>query len=146
MLILLCIFILLISPLFLTHIERIQRHKTASHGIINHSADMREFYYRVEKTESQILQILNSSIPYPGCRYRFEAPSRSIVFSPELPDTSLDISYGIFITEHQGYCLLRIVQQNYLWEKNPYTFLQNEFWNHLLAAEPIPYIQQPSHQ
>lgn len=143
--ILLSIFILLIAVMILPqHTERTQRHRQASNGIINHNADMREFYYRAEKNRDEILQFLRSPTQNSSCKYRFEESTSSIVFSPQLPDGSLDITYNIFITERQGYSILKVVQQDHLWEKNPYALLQNEFWHQLLEAEPIPYVQQPS--
>ena len=126
------------------HIDLAKRHTNASNSIVNYNATMQDFYYSVRKTKAEILQCLQAPPRYAVCKYQYEPATCSIIFSPKLPDGSLEITYRIYITEHPGYSIVRVIQYNYLWEKNPYFRLQNEFWKQLLDAEPVSYVQQPS--
>ena len=135
-------FLAVVIPIVVSHhLEFYRSHKNYSNGIANHDTNFREFVYRVDKSSDEIWQSLKCSNTYTATKYRFNEPDNTIVFYSELPDGYLDITYGIYVFEHEGYCILKVVQRNHFWEKNKYTLLQNEFWNQLLGAMPIPYRQ-----
>ena len=109
--------------------------------IMNHNASFREFVYRVELTPEEIRQELERQKFYSGARYRFDRLGAMITFSTELPMGQPDITYGLSITRHQGYSLLKVVQLDWLREKNRFAGIQNDFWGKMVGAEPVDYIR-----
>ena len=138
------IFLALVTPMVIAHEkERYQSYKKHSNGIMNHNANFREFVYKVNKSSDEIWRTLKLHNTHTSIKYRFHEDNQTIVFYSELPDGYLDITYSIYVFEHEGYSILKVVQENHLLEKNKYALLQNEFWYQLLGATPTPYILQP---
>lgn len=136
------VFFVLILPLILTHnYELYRRHKDNSNGIVNHSANMREFCYWVDKSEEEIRMSLSCHNVPTATKYRFNSAEGIITFFSELPDGYVDIFYGIHTSECEGGTLLEVVQLDHFWEKNKYALLQNEFWKQKLGAIPLPYMR-----
>ena len=138
------IFLALVIPMVIAHEkERYQSHKKYSNGIMNHDASFRQFVYKTDKSSDEIWDTLKRHNIHTSIKYRFNDSNQTIVFYSELPDGYLDMTYRIYVLEHDGYNILKVVQENHFLEKNKYALLQNEFWYQLLGATPTPYILQP---
>ena len=138
------IFLVLVIPMVIAHEkERYQSYKKHSNGIMNHDASFRQFVYKTDKSSDEIWDTLKLHHMHTTVKYRFNDANQTIVFYSELPDGYLDITYRIYVLEHEGCNILKVVQENHFLEKNKYALLQNEFWFQLLGATPIPYTQQP---
>ena len=138
------IFLALVIPIVIAHgKERYESYKNYSTGVMNHDASFRQFVYKTDKSGNEIWDTLKLHNIHTSIKYRFNDANKTIVFYSELPDGYLDIAYRVYVFEHEGYTILKVVQENHFLEKNKYALLQNEFWCQLLGATPIPYIQQP---
>ena len=138
------IFLVLVIAMVIAHEkERYQSYKKYSNGIMNHDASFRQFVYKTNKSSDEIWNTLKLHHMHTSIKYRFNNTNQTIAFYSELADGCLDMTYRIYVLEHEGYSILKVVQENHFLEKNKYALLQNEFWFQLLGATPIPYIQQP---
>ena len=138
------IFLALVIPIVIAHEnEHYQSYQTHSNGIMNHDASFRQFVYKTDKSSNEIWNTLKLHNIHTKIKYRFNETNHTIVFYSELPDGYLDITYRIYVFEHEGYSILKVVQENHFLEKNKFSLLQNEFWFQLLGATPIPYVLQP---
>ena len=138
------IFLALVIPMVIAHEkERYQSYKKHSNGVMNHDASLRQFVYKTDKSSDEIWDTLKLHKIHTTVKYRFNDANQTIVFYSELPDGYLDITYRIYVFEHEGYNILKVVQDNHFLEKNKYALLQNEFWYQLLGATPTPYILRP---
>ncbi len=141
---LLLFFLALVIPVVIVHEkERYQSYQKHSNGIVNHDASFRQFVYKTHKSSDEIWDTLKLHQIHTSVKYRFNDANQTIVFYSELPDGYLDMTYRIYVLEHEGYNILKVVQENHFLEKNKYALLQNEFWCQLLGATPIPYTQHP---
>ena len=109
--------------------------------VINHNASWREFVYRTDLTPSEIREQLRAEGRCFSLRYRFDDVRSRITFSTELPMGQPDISYALTFSQKNGITLLKVTQLDWLWEKNRFAPLQNQFWAKILDAEPVDYIR-----
>jgi hypothetical protein len=109
--------------------------------IMNHNASFREFVYRVELSPEEIWAELDRPEFPAAVRYRVCRGSQTIVFSTELPVGQPDITYGLTFSGQEGCTLLKVTQLDWLWEKNCFAAIQNEFWEKKLGAVPVDYIR-----
>lgn len=109
--------------------------------IVNHNASFREFVYRVAVTAEEIWQLLGDSGGCLGVRYQTDPAAGKITFRTELPLGQPDITYGLTLSVRRGITVLKVIQLDWLWEKNRFAGLQNDFWTWKLEAEPVDYIQ-----
>ena len=138
------IFLALVIPIVIFHEkERYQSYKKHSNGILNHDASLRRFVYKTDKSADEIWDALKRPNIHTPMKYRFNDADRTVVFCSELPDGYLDITYRLYVSEYEGYSILKVVQADHLLEKNKYALLQNEFWCKRLDATPIPYFERP---
>ena len=138
------VFLAIIFPVVFFHTKRAtQSHKNSSNGIMNYNASLSEFVYEIDKTEDEIWGILNSHNPSSSLKYCVNETDHTIVFYPELPDGSADITYRISFIEHKGHNILKVTEETHLFSKNRFTLYQNEFWYKTIGATPYPYIQLP---
>ena len=138
------IFLALVIPIVIAHEKELyQSYKKYSNGIMNHDGSYRQFVYKTDKSSDEIWDALKLHNIHTSIKYRFNNANQTIVFYSELPDGYIDITYRIYVFEHEGYNILKVVQENHFLEKNKYALLQNEFWCQLLGATPVPYTQQP---
>ena len=136
------VFLAFVIPMALFHdIELYRSYKKYTNNIINHDASFQEFIYKVDKCANEIWRLLREQTIHTSTKYRFNEAEHTITFYSELPDGSLDVTYLIYVSEYDGYSILKIVQTNRFLEKKKYAYLQNEFWSQLLEAVPIPYTQ-----
>ena len=138
------VFLAIIIPIVFFYAKQAtQSHKNYSNGIVNHNASFSEFVYEIHKPAGDIWRILNSYNASLPLKYRFNEAGRTIVFYPELPDGSIEITYRISLTEHNGHNILKLTQETHLLEKNGFWSYQNEFWYKTIGATPYPYILLP---
>lgn len=138
------VFLAIIIPIiFFFAKQATQSHKNYSNGIVNHNASFSEFVYEIHKPACDIWRILNSYNASLPLKNRFNEAGRTIVFYPELPDGSIEITYRISLMEHNGHNILKLTQENHLLEKNGFWSYQNEFWYKAIGATPYPYILLP---
>ena len=138
------VFLAIVLPVVFFHSKQAtQSHKNFSNGIMNYNASLSEFVYEIDKTGDEIWCILNSHNPSSPLKYRFNEAGHTIVFYPELPDGSMDITYRISVIEHKGHNILKVTEETHLFSKNSFALYQNEFWYKTIGATPYPYIQLP---
>lgn len=138
------VFLAIVVPVVFFHAKQAnQSHKNFSNGIINYNAGLSEFVYEIDKTSDEIWRNLNSHDASSLLKYRFNEADRTIVFYPELPDGSADITYRISFIEHKGHNILKVTEETHLFSKNRFALYQNEFWYKALGAIPYPYMQLP---
>ena len=136
------VFLVLVIPIILSHhMELYRSYKKYTNNIVNHDASFREFVYKVEKCANEIWRTIREHKIHTSTKYRFNEAEHTITFYSEIPDGYLDVTYLIYVSECDGYSILKIVQANHFLENNKYAYLQNEFWTQLLDAIPIPYAQ-----
>ena len=109
--------------------------------VMNHNASWREFVYRVELTPEEIRVRIGRDGRCAGIRYRFDSIQSRITFSTELPIGQPDITYGLTLSKRNGATVLKVTQLDWLWEKNCFAPLQNQFWANILGVEPVDYIR-----
>ena len=136
-------FVVLIFLVLLSHFtEWYRNHKHYARGIINHDSDMRQFCYRVGKSEAEIREALQRRDVYTATKYRFDAARSVITFYSELPDGYLDTSYLVQTAQREEYTILVVTQLGSVLKKNKFIWLQNEFWHQKLEAAPIAYTKE----
>ncbi|MBQ9148310.1 MAG: hypothetical protein IJX69_01960 [Oscillospiraceae bacterium] len=137
------VFIVLISLVIFSHSGEMYRsHKRYAQGIVNHDPGMKQFCYRVDKSELEIREALRHRDVYTATKYRFDAARSVITFYSELPDGYLDTSYLVQTAQREGYTILVVTQLGSVLRKNKFLWLQNEFWHQKLEAAPITYTKE----
>lgn len=138
------VFLAILVPVVFFHAKQAnQSHKNFSNGIMNYNAGLSEFVYETDKSIDEIWHILNSHDVSSPLKYRFNEANCTIVFYPELPDGSADITYRISFIEHKGHNILKVTEETHLFSKNRLALFQNEFWYKTIGAIPYPYMQLP---
>lgn len=102
------------------HRERLDRYRKSSGGIRNHDPQFREF--RV-----------------PFTKYRFDPESNRITFYSDMPNGSIPMSFFVYLTAQEDGASIRVVRADHPYGDLLYPMMQNEFWQNLAQAEPIPY-------
>ena len=138
------IFILLgITLIFLivlgAHREWLDRYRKSSGGIRNHDPQFREFHYRTTLSAEEVRSRLIREFRVPCTKYRFAPELNRITFYSDMANGSTPMSFFVHLTVHKDETAIRVARADHLNATLLYPMMQNEFWQQLADAEPVPY-------
>lgn len=110
-----------------------------SNGVTNYDSTMREFVYRVNKSESEIIKELKNKHSDSKLKFEYNEKDELINFYTEYPDERNKVAYCFEIKEYEDFSILRVWRKNLFQEGNIYMYYLNDFWYKKIYAEPIPY-------
>lgn len=119
--------------------ELLTRHREYSRGIRNHDGGLREFHYRTELSAQQVRERLERAYRVPFLQYRFDPELSKITFYSDIPNGSTPVGYWVTVTQQESGSTIRVVQADHPFDRKLYALKQNEFWQHLAQAEPVPF-------
>ncbi len=119
--------------------EQLDRFRKSSRGIRNHDHQLREFHYRTDLSADEVRGRLVREFRVPHTRYRFDPETNRITFYSDIPNGSKPMSFFVQLTGQGSGTSIRVVQADHLYENKLYPLMQNEFWQQLAQAEPVPY-------
>ena len=126
------------------HREWIDRYRKSSGGIRNHDPQFREFHYRTALPAGEVRDRLIREFRVPFMKYRFEPEVNRITFYSAMANGSIPMSFFVHLTAHETGTAIRVVRANRPYGDLLYPLMQNEFWQQLAEAEPVPY-EEGSH-
>ena len=126
------------------HREWIDRYRKSSGGIRNHDPQFREFHYRTALPAGEVRDRLIREFRVPFMKYRFEPEVNRITFYSDMANGSIPMSFFVHLTAHETGTALGVVRANRPYGDLLYPLMQNEFWQQLAEAEPVPY-EEGSH-
>lgn len=142
-LVMIILFALIIVPVILVVIINLFSNtggnSNYSNGINNHDTTMREFVYKVNKTQDEILSELKNKHSDSKLKFEYNEKDELINFYTEYPDERIKVAYCFEIKEYVDFSILRVWRKNLFQERNMYMYYLNEFWHKKINAEPIPY-------
>lgn len=142
-LVLIIIFSLIMVPFIFIAVGNLikdtNRNSNYSNGVTNYDSTMREFVYKVNKSEKEILQELKNNHSDSKLKFEYIENDELINFYTEYPDERNKIAYCFEIKEYENFSILRVWRKNLFQERNMYMYYLNEFWYKKICAEPIPY-------
>ena len=121
------------------HREWIDRYRKSSGGIRNHDPQFREFHYRTALPAGEVRDRLIREFRVPFMKYRFEPEVNRITFYSDMANGSIPMSFFVHLTAHETGTAIRVVRANRPYGDLLYPLMQNEFWQQLAEAEPVPY-------
>ena len=119
--------------------ELLTRHREYSRGIRNHDSSLREFHYQTELSAQQVRERLERAYRVPFLQYRFDPELSKITFYSDIPNGSTPVGYWVTVTQQGSGSTIRVVQADHPFDRKLYALKQNEFWQHLALAEPVPF-------
>lgn len=119
--------------------ELLARYRESSRGIRNHDGGLREFHYRTELPAQQVRERLEQEFRVPFLQYRFDPELSKITFYSDIPNGSTPVGYWVVVTQQGSGSTIRVVQADHPFDRKLYALKQNEFWQQLAQAEPVPY-------
>ena len=119
--------------------ELLTRHREYGRGIRNHDGGLREFHYRTELSARQVRERLERAYRVPFLQYRFDPELSKITFYSDIPNGSTPVGYWVTVTQQGSGSTIRVVQADHPFDRKLYALKQNEFWQHLALAEPVPF-------
>ena len=75
----------------------------------------------------------------PFTKYRFDPETNRITFYSDMANGSIPMSFFVHLTAHETGTAIRVVRANRPYGDLLYPMMQNEFWQQLAEAEPVPY-------
>ena len=109
--------------------------RKVSKGVVNHDNFMREFIFKIDKPEEEILSILSSEIKSDFFSCTLNQNEKTITFY-EFRDMN---EYKYDIQEYDNYCILRLKQTSFISNIRDVLYKLNPFIVKKLNAEIIPY-------
>ena len=122
--------------------EWIDRYRKSSRGIRNHDPQFREFHYRTALPAGEVRDRLIREFRVPFMKYRFEPEVNRITFYSDMANGSIPMSFFVHLTAHETGTAIRVVRANRPYGALLYPMMQNEFWQQLAEAEPVPYDEE----
>ena len=119
--------------------EMLDRHRKNAKGICNHDPQYREFIYRTDLSVRVVRDRLLHEFRVPHTKYRFDLEGNRITFYSDIPNGSQPVSFVVYLNERENDTTIRVVQADHLYANKLYPLMQNEYWEALAQAEPIPY-------
>lgn len=138
------IFILLGIALILlivlgAHREWLDRYRKSSGGIRNHDPQFREFHYRTALPAGEVRDRLIREFRVPFTKFRFDPETNRITFYSDMYNGSTPMSFFVHLTARETGTAIRVVRADRPHGDLLYPMMQNEFWQQLADAEPVPY-------
>ena len=121
------------------HREWIDRYRKSSGGIRNHDQQFREFHYRTDLPAVEVLDRLIREFRVPFTKYRFDPETNRITFYSDIANGSTPMSFFVHLTAQETGTGIRVVRADRPYGDLLYPMMQNEFWQQLAEAEPVPY-------
>lgn len=120
-LVMMILFTLIIVPVILVVIINIFSNtggnSNYSNGITNHDSTMREFVYKVNKTQDEILSELKNKHSDSKLKFEYNEKDELINFYTEYPDERIKVAYCFEIKEYVDFSILRVWRKNLFQEK-----------------------------
>ena len=121
------------------HREWIDSYRKSSGGIRNHDQQFREFHYRTALPAVEVRERLIRDFRVPFMKYRFDPETNRITFYSDMANGSIPMSFFVHLTAQETGTAIRVVRANRPYGDLLYPMMQNEFWQQLAEAEPVPY-------
>lgn len=121
------------------HRERLDRYRKSSGGIRNHDSQLREFHYRTGLPAGEVRDRLIREFRLPFTKYRFDPESNRITFYSDMPNGSIPMSFFVYLTAQEDGTAIWVVRADHRYGNMLYPMMQNEFWQQLAEAGPVPY-------
>ena len=122
----------------------LDRYRKSSGGIRNHDPQFREFNYRTALTAGEVRDRLLREFRVPFTKYRFDPDMNRITFYSDMANGSAPMSFFVHLTAQEKGTAIRVVRAERPYGDLLYPMMQNEFWQQLAEAEPVPY-EEGSH-
>ena len=126
------------------HREWLDRYRKSSRGIRNHDPQFREFHYRTSLPIGEVRDRLLREFRVPFTKYRFDPDMNRITFYSDMANGSIPMSFFVHLTARETGTAIRVVRADRPYGDLLYPMMQNEFWQQLAEAEPVPY-EEGSH-
>lgn len=143
LLVMVILFSLIMIPILFVVIGNLVRDTSQSgnysNGVTNYDSTMREFVYRVNKSENEIIKELKNKHSDSKLNFEYNEKDELINFYTEYPDERNKVAYCFEIKEYEDFSILRVWRKNLFQERNMYMYYLNDFWYKKIYAEPIPY-------
>lgn len=143
LLVMVILFSLIMVPIFFVVIGNLfidtSRSDSYSNGITNYDSTMREFVYKVNKSENEIIKELKNKHSDSKLKFEYNEKDELINFYTEYPDEMNKVAYCFEIKEYENFSILRVWRKYLFQERNMYMYYLNDFWYKKIYAEPIPY-------
>ena len=121
------------------HREWLEGYRKSSGGIRNHDPQFREFHYRTDLTAGEVRDRLIREFRVPFMKYRFAPEMNRITFYSDMANGSTPMSFFVHLTAQEKGTAIRVVRADRPHGDLLYPMMQNEFWQQLAEAEPVPY-------
>ena len=121
------------------HREWLDRYQKSSGGIRNHDPQFREFHYRTTLSAEEVQSRLIREFRVPCTKYRFDPELSRITFYSDMANGSTPMSFFVNLTVRKAETAIRVVRADHPNGTLLYPMMQNEFWQQLANAEPMPY-------
>ena len=122
-----------------SHWEWLERYRKSSGGIRNHDQQFREFHYRTALPAGEVRDRLIREFRVPFTKYRFDPETNRITFYSDMANGSTPMSFFVHLTAQEKGTAIRVVRADRPHGDLLYPMMQNEFWQQLAEAEPVPY-------
>lgn len=122
-----------------SHWEWLDRYRKSSGGIRNHDPQFREFHYRTALTAGEVQDRLTREFRVPFMKYRFDPETSRITFYSDMANGSIPMSFFVHLTAQETGTAIRVVRADRPYGDLLYPMMQNEFWQQLAEAGPVPY-------